>query len=455
MNPIVELYNLVFYQPIFNILMAIYAPLQHVSMGFGLAIILMTLLVRALLVPIFMRQLRSSKAMQEIGPQVQELQRKYRQEPMVLQQELNALYKANGVNPLMGCLPLLVQLPFLWSVYGSLNAILAYINNQGSVKATNEIMSHLYPFTQTFLGPNGLRSFLVSSQVSFLGINLAKTDPHFILPVLAALLTFAQMRMSMTKKPAPKPGQAPDPNAATMQMMQYIFPVMTLFFGLRFPAGLALYWVITTAFTIGQQYFVNGRTWGGLLRGIPGLDPELKMAAAGVGAVSVTETPRRGGRVVEALPASSKTSSPARSLTAPKTSGDPPARANGSAKTPKTVESKKAVNSAIEEDDQQDDQKYMTASDMPVKSATPSRPLATKTPTKPAAPKSGAVKLVSTANGHANGSATVVAPRTTTRTSATVSRPISTAAKPRTVSTGNPKASTNKSTPSRSRKGAR
>jgi YidC/Oxa1 family membrane protein insertase len=250
------LYNLFFYQPIYNLLLFVYGIVR----SFPLSIIIMTIIVRSAMIPLFMRQLRSTKAMQELAPRIKELQAQYKGDPVAANQAVQALYKENGVNPLMGCLPLLIQMPFLWGLYGAFNTIL---HNDASVKT---LQRDLYPLVRPIFGNS-------APDLHFLWLNLGQTDPIFLLPVIAAILTFMQIRMAMTtQKAKPKPGDPPDPTAATNNMMQFMMPALTLFMGTRFPAGLALYWCVTTLFTVVQQYFVNGRNWGGLFRGIPALE---------------------------------------------------------------------------------------------------------------------------------------------------------------------------------------
>ncbi len=330
MSLIIGLFNTLFFRPIFNLLMSIYAAIHSLPMSFAFSIVLMTLIIRTLLIPVFVKQLQSSKAMQVIQPQVQAIQRQYRSEPQVMQQKLSALYKENGVNPYMGCLPLLVQLPFLWSVYGALRTIFGAANDAAKyhsiARGVGEVNGNLYPFVSHWLGTQGVANLLQTTHLTFFGaimffgINLAKPDPTHLLPILAGLLTFAQMRMTQPQnKPKPAPGTAPDPNAATMQMMQYIFPFITVFIGWNFYAGLALYWVVTTSFTIMQQYFVNGRSWGGLLKGIPGLDPTAKFGMPGAPAPALvgaslppTASARRNQerqRIIDADPAVTRTTS--------------------------------------------------------------------------------------------------------------------------------------------------
>ena len=261
-----NLFHSVFQEPIYNILMVIYGLLHNViANSFWLAIVIMTLLVRTAMIPLIFKQLQSSKAMQEIGPEIQKIQREYRSEPQVMQQKMSALYKANNVNPYASCLPLIVQLPFIYGLYGAFNSIL-----RDKTATAHSLNDQLYPFVRGIFGPNGLTHF---PDTHFFSITLAQPDPTHILPILAALLTFIQLRMTLKRNAAqstakPKAAGAPDPNAATMKMMQYIMPLFTLFIGLSFPSGLALYWIVTTGYSIAQQYFFNGRNWGGLMDGI-------------------------------------------------------------------------------------------------------------------------------------------------------------------------------------------
>ena len=400
-----DLFHYIFEQPIFNILMAIYGVFH----SFWLAIVVMTLLVRSAMIPLVFRQLQSSKVMQELSPKIQQIQREYRQEPMVMQQELNKLYKENNYSPYASCLPLLVQMPFLYGLFGAFNSIL---RNHPTAATLNK---DLYPFVRGIFGPQGLTHL---PDMHFLWANLAAPDATHVLPILAAILTFAQIRMSL-KKPAlqankPKTG-APDPNAASMKMMQFLMPAFTLFIGWTFPSGLALYWIVTTGYSVVQQYFFNGRNWGGLFDGIPGLSQTPAPALAGVGAngivdstISPVRNRRRNVTVTEEKPATVVNKS--RAITAPSmvedTDGDEaPVRqknisANGNGATPKP-----------------------TAAKVVPTSKTPSTPVRT-TPNG----KREGVRLVSTpnANGNGNKPATAVvtrAPKATVATTRVTARP--------------------------------
>ncbi|MBA3824638.1 MAG: membrane protein insertase YidC [Ktedonobacterales bacterium] len=384
--------------------MAIYGVFH----SFWFAIVVMTLLVRTAMIPLVFRQLQSSKVMQELSPQIQQIQREYRQEPMVMQQKMNQLYKANNYSPYASCLPLVVQLPFLYGLFGAFNTIL-----RDSHVTASKLNNDLYPFVRPIFGPQGLTKL---PDMHFLWANLATPDAYHVLPVLAAILTFVQIRMSL-KKPQvgaaakPKTG-APDPNAASMKLMQFLMPGFTLFIGWTFPAGLALYWIVTTGYSVLQQYFFNGRNWGGLLDGIPGLSPAPALAGTAAivdGTISPNRNRRRNVTVTEEKAAT-------------------------------LANRARAIPAAIITDDEDDtDATDVPASGKNVAPKTPTRPVAakttgpiSKTPSTPlratANGKKESVRLVSTpnANGNGNKPATAVvtrAPRTTVATPRVTTKP--------------------------------
>jgi YidC/Oxa1 family membrane protein insertase len=226
------------------------------SNSFGLAVIATTIIIRSLLFPIFGWQLRTSRRIQAeqriIAPQLAELRKKYKKEPQKLSAEMQKLYAEHHVSPfssLSGCLPALVQAPVLIGLY------------RGITTATEHL-------------PGKERGFLWIHDVSQSGVasccNVGgKTDwaqilvhpAVLILPLLAAILTFAQSRMMM-------PPQRPDMSdqertmANVTKQMSIIFPVIILWLSLNFPQGLALYWVTGTLFMVLQQYHLVG--WGSL-----------------------------------------------------------------------------------------------------------------------------------------------------------------------------------------------
>lgn len=184
-----------------------------ISMGFanyGIAIILLTIAIKLVLYPLTVKQVRSMKAMQEIQPKMKALQDKYKGNPEKLNKELATLYKEAGVNPLAGCLPLLVQMPFLIAIFFAIRD---------------------YQYAQ--LPP----SFLWMT-------DLAQPDPTYILPVLSAVTTYIQQKQTTTEM-----------NQQTKMMMIFM-PLFIGYISITFPGGLVLYWVVSNIFQIFQQWFM-------------------------------------------------------------------------------------------------------------------------------------------------------------------------------------------------------
>ena len=272
-------------QPIFNVLML----LDHVLGDFGLSIILLTVLIRLVLFPLTLKQLKSTKAMQAIQPLIADVKKQYPKDQRAQLEATQAIYKEYGVNPAAGCLPLFIQLPVLYGLFNSLNTVLRNHPTVTSINST--IYSFLPHFTK--LPDSNLNWFTFINPHWF--INLGAPDPTHILPVLAALATFIQLRMSQPRT------TAATKNAMTqqMQIMQFIMPVITLVFALTFPAGLALYWTTTSVFSMVQQYFVTG--WGSLLVKPSFLSGSSSNDGSGNGkSKSYTGDQRKETRIVEA-----------------------------------------------------------------------------------------------------------------------------------------------------------
>jgi len=242
------LFNIIFTYPIFNVLMVLY----RLFGDFGLSIIVLTLIIRLVLFPLTLKQLKSMKATQALQPQMAEVRKKYKDQ-RAQAEAMQALYKEYGINPLGGCLPLVVQMPVLFGLFYALSTVLR------NAKTVQDINKLLYPFIPPFHHfPNiDLNWFtFISPSLHF---SLGAPDPTHILPILAALATFLQLRMSQPKNAA----AANDSMSQQMKIMQLISPIMVLFFGWSYAAGLALYWTISSLFGMIQQYFVTG--WGSLL----------------------------------------------------------------------------------------------------------------------------------------------------------------------------------------------
>jgi YidC/Oxa1 family membrane protein insertase len=254
-QPILNFFSIIFYGPIFNALILLYQGVHD----YGLAIIILTLAIRFALIPLTFQQLRASKVMQELQPKLRELQRRYAHDKERLMREQMALYREHKYNPALGCLPLLIQLPFLYGLFYALRNV--------PVTSLTGLNQQIYPFLPKLAAkPNTYLNWF-----AFLPggphLNLAVPDPTHVLPIIAAVATFAQMRMAQPRQVVQRSDK--DAQTAVMSQMSYIMPIITGFFAWTFPAGLALYWTISTLFTMVQQYFITG--WGSLPTIIPGL----------------------------------------------------------------------------------------------------------------------------------------------------------------------------------------
>lgn len=226
----------VFYQPIFNLLVFFYNIVPYHDLG--LAIILLTIVIKIALLPLSKQSIKSQKALQEIQPKIDELKKKYADNKEEMARATMALYKENKVNPLSSCLPLLIQLPFLFAVF-------RVFRDFGS---NGKALDYVYSFIS--------RPETISSIGLFGLLDLSK--PNVILAVLAGAAQFWQAKMMSTKRPAVKtPGAKDEDVMAVMnKQMIYMMPAMTLIIGLSLPGGLSLYWFITTLLTGLQQLYV-------------------------------------------------------------------------------------------------------------------------------------------------------------------------------------------------------
>ena len=227
------IFHEVLYRPLFNGLILIYNYLPIHDLG--LAMILLTVIVRLILYPLVTKQFRSQKAMSALQPKLQEIKKKYpnREEQTKKTMEL---YKEEGVHPASGCLPLLIQLPVLIALYQvffngldpkSLSALYSWV-------AKPETINH----------------------IAFGFLDLAKAN--VVLAVTAGIAQFVQTKMMLPKKQA-SVKKSDEPDIASMMNTQslYVMPIITVVIGLRFPAGLSLYWVVTTLLGIYQQILIN------------------------------------------------------------------------------------------------------------------------------------------------------------------------------------------------------
>jgi YidC/Oxa1 family membrane protein insertase len=216
--------------------------------AFGFAIILFTLAVRVVTYPLNMQQIKSSKAMQELQPKMKELQEKHKNDREKLAQEQMRLYKEAGVNPLGGCLPMLVQMPIWIALYSSL----IQLSHEGLL---NEgffwIPSLAGPATSACNGAGGfIPPWLSPFPFGEPCIGWAQALAYLVLPVLLVVSQFYMQQMMTPPNP--------DPQQASMNSMMKIMPVMFGYFSLIVPSGLTLYWFTSNILGLIQQYFTQG-----------------------------------------------------------------------------------------------------------------------------------------------------------------------------------------------------
>lgn len=180
----------------------------HLGGEYGLSILIVTIIIRLIILPLTLKQYRSSKEMQALQPELQKLKQKYKDDARKQQEETMKLFQQHGVNPMAGCFPVVVQMPILIALY-------------------NAIMRNPEIFHD-----------------SFLWLQLGQKDPYFILPTLAAITTFVQQKFMSSQTPQ------------QMQALLFIFPVMIFVMSMQFAAALPLYWIYSNIFTIVQSYFI-------------------------------------------------------------------------------------------------------------------------------------------------------------------------------------------------------
>lgn len=289
--------------------------------NFGLAIVLLTILVRLILLPLSIKQTKSQREMARIQPEVKKLQQKYKGDRQKMNEAMMALYKEHGVNPFGGCLPLLLQFPVLIGLYYVVRSPLRYMGfgpPEGAGNADAVALSEHVRRRASELEPlPGIMEALQNSALAeglhdagltlnrFLGFlrldcypsqvlggkgSAALPDaacgggfvdfvPYALLIAVMGFTTWYQSKQMQAKQPAD------NPQAQQMQMFMRIMPIFLMVLAYNFPTGVLLYWITTNVWTIAQQQLILGR--------IPHLDPLTSDGKAGGKAVAKPEAPKR------------------------------------------------------------------------------------------------------------------------------------------------------------------
>jgi YidC/Oxa1 family membrane protein insertase len=228
-------WDVLFIDPLINALIL----LDIVVLGqFGLAILLFTFLLRLATIPFTIRQLESTRAMQEVQPKMQEIQKKYK-DPKRRQEEMMKLYREHNINPLGCFVPLLIQMVVFIALYRALVFTVG-----GSPESLIGLSQRLYPIPM-------LQNQIPLEQ-HFLWLNLGQPDTTFILPLLVGVSTYVQQKISQTPNPSPQMQQQ-------QQMMLWMMPMILVFITLSLPSGVGVYWVASNIFSLFASYYVYGR----------------------------------------------------------------------------------------------------------------------------------------------------------------------------------------------------
>ncbi|MEK7579674.1 MAG: YidC/Oxa1 family membrane protein insertase [Patescibacteria group bacterium] len=214
------LFNTFFFTPLFNFLVFLYSTAAFND--FGIAIILLTLIIRFILSPLSIKTIKSQKALAELQPKIKEIQEKYKADPQKQAQKTMELYRENKVNPFSGCLPLLIQLPILIALY--------QVSTAG----------------------------FQADPISLGFIDLTKRN--IPLALVAGITQFFQAKTNISSQKGQileKKSPNSSPFSAMNQQMLYFFPLITIIISISFPAGLPLYWITTTVFSILEQVYIN------------------------------------------------------------------------------------------------------------------------------------------------------------------------------------------------------
>lgn len=226
-------FHVVFYQPIFNLLIGIYEIVP--GKDIGIAIVLLTVFVKAVMWPLSAKMLKSQKALAGLQPKVDALKEQYKDKQEEMAKALMALYSQEKVNPASSCLPVLVQIPVFIALYKALS--------QGLKSAGFDA---LYPF---IANPGTINP-------TFLGyFDLA--NPNHVLAILAGITQYFQAKQMVTRQqPKGTPGAKDEEMLAAMnKQMVYVMPVLTVVLGWTLPGGLGLYWLVMNVLTVGQQWY--------------------------------------------------------------------------------------------------------------------------------------------------------------------------------------------------------
>ncbi|WP_405518788.1 membrane protein insertase YidC [Streptomyces canus] len=218
--------------------------------AWGLSIVSLVILIRICLIPLFVKQIKSTRAMQTLQPEMKKIQERYKNDKQRQSEEMMKLYKETGTNPLSSCLPILAQSPFFFALYHVLNGIAT----GSTIGVINDSLLASARKAHIVGAPLAAKFTDGSSKVEALGASL--TDVRVVTAVMIVLMSASQFytqRQLMTKN---VDTTVKTPFMQQQKMLMYVFPVMFAVFGINFPVGVLVYWLTTNVWTMGQQMYV-------------------------------------------------------------------------------------------------------------------------------------------------------------------------------------------------------
>jgi YidC/Oxa1 family membrane protein insertase len=218
--------------------------------AWGLSIVSLVILIRICLIPLFVKQIKSTRAMQTLQPEMKKIQERYKNDKQRQSEEMMKLYKETGTNPLSSCLPILAQSPFFFALYHVLNGIAT----GKTIGVINQSLLESAQKAHIFGAPLAAKFTDGADKVAQLGATL--TDVRVVTAIMIVLMSSSQFytqRQLMTKN---VDTTVKTPFMQQQKMLMYVFPVMFAVFGINFPVGVLVYWLTTNVWTMGQQMYV-------------------------------------------------------------------------------------------------------------------------------------------------------------------------------------------------------
>ncbi len=218
--------------------------------AWGLSIVSLVILIRICLIPLFVKQIKATRAMQTLQPEMKKIQERYKNDKQRQSEEMMKLYKETGTNPLSSCLPILAQSPFFFALYHVLNSIA----NNDTIGSINQSLLDSAQKAHIFGAPLAAKFTDSSSDVAALDASL--TTVRIVTAVMIVLMSASQFytqRQLMTKN---VDTTVKTPFMQQQKMLMYVFPIMFAVFGINFPVGVLVYWLTTNVWTMGQQMYV-------------------------------------------------------------------------------------------------------------------------------------------------------------------------------------------------------